>query len=133
MNKTELKKVVLGNKNLEDIIQKIDVFKNLSHPTQKRIQNMMRTEEINCYGQVPITNGICSDFIYVCSGQLKIDFIKRISIDGEAIHKSEILVQGDYIDDVWKRKSFYNDYSIRRITAMPHTGKSVNTNEETVF
>tara|TARA_B110000285_G_C14901669_1_gene503581 strand:- start:179 stop:823 length:645 start_codon:yes stop_codon:yes gene_type:complete len=107
----------------------------------------MRVEEINCHGSVPITNGIYSDFIYVCSGQLKIDFVKLQmkypqpepksdgkhndnDIEWEEVVKSEELVEGDYIDDVWKRKSVYADFSIKRITAVPYSNKPVGTNFE---
>jgi hypothetical protein len=52
----------------------------------------MRVEEINCYGEVPITNGVYSDFIYVCSGSLKIDFVKQTCDKSGITEKSEELV-----------------------------------------
>ena len=77
---------------MEDVVKTIDIFKNLSHPTQRRIQDVMRVEEINCYGEVPITNGVYSDFIYVCSGSLKIDFVKQTCDKSGITEKSEELV-----------------------------------------
>ena len=47
--------------------------------------------------------------------------------------KSEILSEGDYIHDIWKRNSKYADYSIKKITAIPYSNIPVDPNELTIF
>ena len=70
--------------------------------------------EVHCNDNVPISDKLSSDMIYVHKGTLKVCLTNQKSLK-ETDQKFEYLHEGDYIDSIWKRHSDYKDYVIKYI------------------
>lgn len=57
--------ILATNKQLEQIINEIDSFKNLCMPTKTRIRNYMKLQQIRMNEPIPYNDCLNMDFYYV--------------------------------------------------------------------
>ena len=65
----------------------------------------MEVRQVECGGEVPISDSIRTDFLYVCRGMLKVVFLHNAKFGAEA-EKVIFLRKGDYMDSAWKEREY---------------------------
>ena len=63
---------LLNNKELDETINNIEVFKNLSLPTKIRMRNFMELQEADEGSEIPMIDPLVCDMFYICHGYLQI-------------------------------------------------------------
>ena len=74
MKNQGIRSLVANNKELDEIINTMDVFKNLCQPTKNRMRNFMALREADEGQEVPLNDPLACDMFYVCEGNLEICF-----------------------------------------------------------
>lgn len=116
MSQSAIKKVAATNRQLMNIIDSVDLFRELCRPSKIRLRGLLQVHQIECGNAVPISDSIQTDFLYVCRGMLQVVFLHRARY-GAAAEKVLYLRKGDYLDSAWKDKE-YRDYVIKEVIAV---------------
>jgi hypothetical protein len=70
MKNTEIRELVANNKELDEMINTMDIFKDLCNPTKIRMRNFMVLQEADDGLEIPMNDPLACDMFYICSGHM---------------------------------------------------------------